>query len=100
MDKNDKPSRPSQFYLFEFATLIGMIYATLSYHHFEIKDRSNKRIIIGIIGAIVVITLAAVFLMRQNIIVDQIVLAALILSLIINSVQSVLYLRRRKIEAR
>jgi len=99
MDKNDKPSQSSQVYLFEFATLVAIIYVTVNYYYFEIKDRTNKRITIGIIGAIVLMFLATLFLIRQNNLVDKIVFAALIVSLIITAAQSILYLRRRKIES-
>jgi uncharacterized membrane protein len=97
LDKYDKPRQPSQFFLFELATLAGIIYVTFNYHYFEIRDRSSKRIIISIIGAIALSVLAGLSFKQQNNIVDQIVFAALILSLIVTSVQSVLYLRRRKI---
>jgi len=97
MDKIDKPSQPTQFYLFEFSTLVAIIYVTSSYYYFEIRDRTSKRITIGIIGAIVLMTLAVLFLMQQKNLIDQIIFAALILSLMITTAQSILYLRRRKI---
>ncbi len=99
LDKYDNPTPPSQYFLFEFSALAAIIYVTLNYHYFEIKDRSNKRIAISIIGAIALLFFAALSLMQQNNVVDQIVFAALILSLIVTAVQSVLYLKRRKIES-